>query len=375
MKKILFVSAMTAMLVVVLIAATEAAAGPLAESAPLAPTQLGTVTMRVTPSLYTARVGEIFTVDVEVEAGANEVQGVKMYLGFDTSKLEVVDAAGDPTDEIIDGDLDFTAKNEADNGTGEIAYDAAMLGDKIDGTFVVATIRFKALEVGTGDVTIGTADPQRTRVSYASGQDHDLIASDGVVVIVSPEAGEVSLMPESQMLVAGHTATLTATVTDVDGDPWFGDVTFEASAGCVDSPVAAVDGVAVASFDCVTQVQTVLITATADSAMDTAEVVVEPDRENPASVTISPAEPELAIGECETFTLMGEDIYGNTFDATADATFTTTGGGTLTDNVYCAETAGTWTVTGEYKGESDDATVTVLEQFSIFLPAVFKAYE
>jgi hypothetical protein len=373
MKRILFVGAMAVMLVFVLTAAMEASTAPLAaeseadafaalvddsQLAPLAPTQLGTVTMRITPSPYTATLGEIFTVDVEVEAGANEVQGVKMYLDFDTSKLEVVDAAGDPTDELIDGDLDFAAKNEVDNATGQIAYDTAMLGDRIDGTFRVATIRFKALELGTADVTINLTDPRKTRVSYAAGQDHNLVASDGVVIIVPP-VGEVILTPESQILAAGHTATLTATVTDGSGDPWAGDVMFSASAGCIDSPVSTVDGVAVTSFDCVTQVQTVLITATADSVMDTAEVVVEPDRENPVSVTISPSEATLTAGECVTFTLMAEDAYGNTFDVTADATFTTTGGGTLTHNVYCAETAGTWTVTGEYKDKSDDATVIV----------------
>ena len=94
-------------------------------------------------------------------------------------------------------------------------------------------------------------------------------------------------------------------------------------------------------------------------------------------MTIAPKTAEVNAGDCVTYTLTAEDAYGNTWDATADATFTidAEAGGTWMDNVYCSENAGTWTVTGEYSGLSDDATLTVIgPEYEIFLPFVARSY-
>jgi hypothetical protein len=103
----------------------------------------------------------------------------------------------------------------------------------------------------------------------------------------------------------------------------------------------------------------------------------EPDRDSPSTVTIDPAAVTLTAGDCQLFTLTGEDAYGNAFDATddADTTFSADGGGSLTDNEFCAETAGEWTVTGSYRGRQDTAQVTIeAAAYAVYLPLVLRRY-
>jgi hypothetical protein len=76
---------------------------------------------------------------------------------------------------------------------------------------------------------------------------------------------------------------------------------------------------------------------------------------------IAPSAVTVTAGECQVFTLTARDAYENTWDVTAAAAFDidAEAGGTWTDNEFCSEHAGTWTVTGSYQGFEDTAEITV----------------
>jgi len=82
-----------------------------------------------------------------------------------------------------------------------------------------------------------------------------------------------------------------------------------------------------------------------------------------ASIELSPASMAIAAGETQAYTVEAFDAYGNSLgDATASAAFSIVEsghGGSWTDNVYTAHTAGTWTVQASFGGFSDDAELVV----------------
>jgi len=106
------------------------------------------VSLALSPSLRAARAGSIITLDLMVVAGAEQVDGVELYLHFDPAVLKVVDAAGSLATSIESDTtaLDVPLENLVDNTAGTIRYDAGRLvPDWPTGTFRVATARFKVV--------------------------------------------------------------------------------------------------------------------------------------------------------------------------------------------------------------------------------------
>jgi hypothetical protein len=85
----------------------------------------------------------------------------------------------------------------------------------------------------------------------------------------------------------------------------------------------------------------------------------------------------VTAGESVTYHATAEDAYGNTWDVTAGTAFSIEAGagGSWADNVYTSNTAGTWTVTGEYEGLTDTAILHVQpapapQLYTIYLPII-----
>ncbi|MGQ9493788.1 MAG: C1 family peptidase [Anaerolineae bacterium] len=99
---------------------------------------------------------QIFTVDIQIAAGDEQIIAALLYLDFNPLYLQVVDASGNPTDTIeVNGEyFDYVTINSANNATGQIDLWAGVGLTKVppSGTFRVATIRFKALW-GTGGLS------------------------------------------------------------------------------------------------------------------------------------------------------------------------------------------------------------------------------
>ena len=154
------------------------------------PALAGTVNIALSPLTTTVYVGDVFMLDVMVNAGSQSVDGVDVYLNFDAGKLHVVDAAGADTTAIIADTTTFSSvlQNVADNTTGHIDYSAGSLsGSAGSGSFRVAQIRFKAMAgssaAGT-PVTFNRSIPRLTDVAWA-GSSVFGSATDASAVIIS----------------------------------------------------------------------------------------------------------------------------------------------------------------------------------------------
>ena len=79
------------------------------------------------------------------------------------------------------------------------------------------------------------------------------------------------------------------------------------------------------------------------------------------TISISPKNSILTPGSTEAFTATASDIYGNIWDVTNSTTWSifTNAGGSWVGHSYTASLAGTWIVTGIYRGMSDTASLTV----------------
>jgi len=114
------------------------------------------VTLSLQPPSRTVNIGDIFTFDVRLDAGTASFDTASLDIRFDPATLVVVDASGNPSSSIQQGNLNSTgstivAQNSVDNTAGTIAYTEALLGHtQTGGTFTVATIRFKAKQVNAG---------------------------------------------------------------------------------------------------------------------------------------------------------------------------------------------------------------------------------
>ncbi len=126
------------------------------------------VSITFSPASVTAEAGDIFTVDVVIQAGAQPVDTVEAHIVFPAGVLQVVDAGGDPATAVEGGTaFDMELTNGADNSAGTIDYAATMLGDSVSGNITVATLRFEALSPTLGEwLRFQVWPPVKTDVTY-----------------------------------------------------------------------------------------------------------------------------------------------------------------------------------------------------------------
>ena len=166
-----------------------------------------TVTIAISPASGTVTVGEVFTLDIQIEASSQPVDTGAAFIDFDPAYLTVVDASGNPSDQIIPGStLDTILQNSVDNTMGQIDYVAGVLvGTPPSGTFTLATIRFKAEAQTAGSgIPINFVFSPPARNTDALYEGNSVLSShvDGNVVISMPATATPT-----------HTATPTSTPT------------------------------------------------------------------------------------------------------------------------------------------------------------------
>jgi hypothetical protein len=148
----------------------------------------GTVLLGIEPEQTQVSEGELFDLDIAVDAASQSVDGVEVHLDFDPLYLQVVDSEGNPAAEIEQGSiLERLLVNTADNAAGEIDFAVGTLPPGLpSGTFVAGTIHLKALQ---GTETSGTQVDFVTRDGNPTNVTHQGLsvldeASSGVVTVV-----------------------------------------------------------------------------------------------------------------------------------------------------------------------------------------------
>jgi len=116
-------------------------------------------TFAFNPPSATARVGDVLTVQMVVNAGDLLVDAAQALVQFDPTLLEVVGADGAPASGVSGGSsLSLGLLNSADNAAGEVRYAAGAAFSTPDpsGSFTLATISFHALAPGAVTLAFGT---------------------------------------------------------------------------------------------------------------------------------------------------------------------------------------------------------------------------
>ncbi|MBI5620726.1 hypothetical protein HY949_03035 [Candidatus Gottesmanbacteria bacterium] len=97
-------------------------------------------TMAITPSSLTKQAGDVFTVEVAIDTGENQVVAAELHLTYDSSKLEA--------QSITNGALfpNILASGTVEPGGAAITVGAADAKQPVRGTGTVATVKFLAKE-------------------------------------------------------------------------------------------------------------------------------------------------------------------------------------------------------------------------------------
>ena len=166
-------------------------------------------------------------------------------------------------------------------------------------------------------------------------------------------ATSVTLAPATASITAGQTVPYTLTAHGSYGGEW--DVT--ESGYYTTTPSAG--GSWVENVYTAATAGAWIVTGTHDTWSDTAVLTVT--HADATDLTLAPATATITTGQAIPYTLTAFDAYDNAWDVTSDAAYTITpgAGGTWVTNVYTAQVAGSWTVTGTFNNIDDTAILTV----------------
>jgi hypothetical protein len=184
-----------------LLASNYGLRGPISlTSAPPAPTSAaragsGSMELWIEPARRLVDPSDTFQVTLILNAGDGQMDAVGTTIAFDPTILQVVDADGKPTDQIIAGTaLPTVILNKVDHATGRIEYDAGVSlgsGPK-SGRIVVATIRFKALQHTSSGLGGTPIDFLPGSDAYLAGEPQ-LSQRTGAAVIVAVKVARANL--------------------------------------------------------------------------------------------------------------------------------------------------------------------------------------
>ena len=163
----------------------------------------GTVVVRLSPSALSVAKDQAFTVDIQVVAGSQQVDAAEIHLSFSQTYLQVVDAAGNPVQQIEDlSGWNAPLANQVYTNTepARILFAAGILGagTKPSGTFSLARIRFKALS-GTGGgstlLVFGTVPPYQTQIYYGVASVLGGVENGSVTISAPTPSGHSVFLP------------------------------------------------------------------------------------------------------------------------------------------------------------------------------------
>ncbi|MBM3133996.1 MAG: hypothetical protein FJZ89_01640 [Chloroflexi bacterium] len=135
--------------------------------------------MAVIPVTTTVNISQTFSVNVQVQAGAQQVDGASAYLDFNPTYLQVISLSPGTTLPII-------LQNSYNNATGRIDFAAGNLTPPHpDGTFTLVTITFAAQAPTSGTpLAFNSIPPRKSDATFggASVLNH---TEDGMAVIAN----------------------------------------------------------------------------------------------------------------------------------------------------------------------------------------------
>jgi len=270
----------------------------------------------------------------------------------DTALLHVLPGGAGPATRI-----EITPAEETVTAGESVTYQATA-EDAYGNTWNVTSGTTSSIEAGAGGSWVDNVYTSEAAGDWIVTGEYDGLTDTALLHVPSGGAGtaiRIEITPAEETVTAGESVTYQATAEDIDGNTW------DATSDTIFSIEAGAGG---SWADNVYTSHTAgdwIVTGEYGDLTDTALLHVLPDSANIIHFEITPAETTVAEGESVTYYATAEDIYGNTWDVTAETIFSIESGasGSWADNVYTSHTNGTWAVTGTYNGLSDTATLHV----------------
>lgn len=157
------------------------------------------VAMKLIPPVEVVKAGHSFTVDIQIEAGAQPLAAADIFINFDPAYLEA--EAVNPDKHTLETQLNL----EVDNTDGRIDYSAGAFPGPVTGTFTAATIAFKALKDTKGTtVSFNNEMPRKTIAAYKGRQ---VLGETGDCEVAIKKAAKMKLVPSVETVTVGDTFT------------------------------------------------------------------------------------------------------------------------------------------------------------------------
>jgi hypothetical protein len=240
--------------------------------------------------------------------------------------------AGNPQTYTAEAFDQFNNTLGAATGSTVFSIDAAAGGSWAANTYTSAKA---GLWTVTGTYT-GLTDTASLTVN-AGPLHHIVVSPDGAIITAgNAQPYTAQSFDRFDNPIADITGTSIFTIDAGAGGSWIANVYFSAKAG------------------------TWTVTGNYGGLTDTASLTVNASLLH--HIVISPDSATVTAGNAQPYTAQSFDLYNNPIaDITGTSIFTiaAAAGGSWTANVYTSAKAGTWTVTGNYGGLTDTASLTV----------------
>jgi uncharacterized protein YjdB len=357
-------------------ATITASSGGRSGTATVTVTPVGVGSVTIQPPSATLIVGQTTTLVATVRDGqGNVVSGASVVWSTNNGAVATVTNAGIVRG-VSAGSATITATSGGRSGTAQITVNPVPVGsvtvDPSSATLnptqtrqLTATVRDEAGNVLTGRAVTWTTSNALIATVSNTGLVTALLpgsatitASAGGVggtasITVNPfPVGSVSVDPTSATVFIGRTTQLTATVRNTQGEVMTGQaVTWSSSNTNVAtvSPTGLVSGVASG---------TATITATSGGRSGTSTITVTPVPTG--SVSVSPNEGSVIVGQTITLTATVRDIENNLISGAAVAWSTSsTAIATVNNGVVTGVAPGSATITASHGGKSGTSAITV----------------
>lgn len=129
-------------------------------------------TLSVSPSSQSLKVGDTFTVNINLDTQGKMIDGVDIrYLNYNPNIIQIQDSGIEAGVQIAPGNLmPLTLVNKVDESLGRVTFSQVVAGgSKYTGSGVLATITFKAVAPGNTDLTFDYSPNSTTDSNIASG--------------------------------------------------------------------------------------------------------------------------------------------------------------------------------------------------------------
>ena len=160
-------------------------------------------TLAFNPGSVSKNVGDIFSLDIQIDTGGNNVAISELHLTYDASILEALSITNGPAAPLI------AASGVVGSGTASISVRAESSTKPITGTGTIAIVRFRALGPTTTPVKI-TFDPTTTFVSGLGESKPNVLVNTTPATITIRGA---TPSPTQTASAASPTVTITPTPT------------------------------------------------------------------------------------------------------------------------------------------------------------------